>query len=87
MKSDRECTSCKYLRSLYDKDWAQELKRYVDTIPDHIKADDATYETRLAICVECNDCREGICRYCGCFVAARAAKVSLACPKPGEARW
>lgn len=81
------CTWCQYLESLYSRDMKEELMRYIKMIPEEIRASDEVYEERLSQCNKCPDCQAGICRHCGCFVAARAAKAPLGCPKPGAAAW
>ena len=45
-----------------------------------IKADEALYEERLAVCKECDLLLEGMCRICGCYVELRAAIEKNACP-------
>lgn len=66
---------------------AQELKAYIQSMPEEIKTDEAEYERRLGICAACDRCRDGICGWCGCFVAARAVKKQLDCPYPGASKW
>lgn len=81
------CPWCEYLKHLYSKDFEAEIRQYIDSLSQDIKADDETIKARLSACSSCEDCKNGMCRYCGCFVAARAAKKQLSCPKPSEPRW
>lgn len=53
---------------------------YVDTLPPEQRAPEADYRARLALCEGCDALNSGTCALCGCYVEARAAKRSLACP-------
>lgn len=83
----KECTWCQYMKSLYSRDLEAELKQYIESMPEEIKVTDEVYAKRLAICSSCEDCVSGICRYCGCFVAARTVKKVMTCPKIGQKKW
>lgn len=49
--------------------------------------DDATYDSRLANCDDCDDLRYGTtCRHCGCLVAVRARLAEKHCPA-SPAKW
>lgn len=85
--AERKCKWCQYLKSLYERDMEEELRQYIEHIPAEVRAPDEVYRERLEICSRCPDCISGMCRYCGCFVAARAAKWKLACPNPSEKKW
>lgn len=63
------------------------LLEYVASLPEETRVDDDTYERRLRLCEACSLRVGGMCRVCGCFVRARAAKRGLSCPKPGGAEW
>ena len=82
-----QCTWCRFLESLYTVNMAERLKSYIDLLPPEIKADEKEHERRRAICSACPRCQDGLCGYCGCFVAARAAKKDLDCPNPGYSKW
>ena len=62
------------------------LRAYVDSLPESEKANVPLYQSRLLICDRCAHLLEGMCRKCGCFVEARAAKRTMACPAP-EHYW
>lgn len=83
----RECTWCRFLKHLGSSDLIAELTEYIESLPDEIKVDEREHAKRLAICSECNGNNDGLCRYCGCYVAARTVKKSLSCPHPEGERW
>ncbi|MBR2823675.1 MAG: hypothetical protein IKE24_08325 [Clostridia bacterium] len=86
-KTERECTWCRYVRLFYGRDLARELEQYIESLPEEIRADEETHAARMAICRACPDNREGLCRHCGCYIAARTAKKRERCPFPGERKW
>ncbi|HOP12207.1 MAG TPA: DUF6171 family protein [Oscillospiraceae bacterium] len=53
---------------------------YLASLPEELKADEKTVQARLAICARCDCLWDGICRKCGCYVQARAAKKDQRCP-------
>ncbi len=64
------------------------IASYVKNIPKEQQIDDSAYEKRLAVCSECKALVNGLtCKYCGCFVLARARKRSQGCPMPGGDLW
>ncbi len=66
----------------------ESIASYVRNIPKEQQIEDAAYEKRLAVCSECEALVNGLtCRYCGCFVLARARKRSQSCPMPGGDLW
>ena len=83
----RECTWCRFLRSFYGRDLAKELENYIASLPEDIKVSEEEHARRMALCASCEGNRNGLCRYCGCFVAARTAKKDLGCPYPADPRW
>ena len=85
--ADRECTWSKYLRQLYAEDFAGQLQTYIASLPEVLRTEEDEYERRLTICCTCERCVDGLCGWCGCFVAARAAKRALDCPNPGQSKW
>ncbi|MDR3191546.1 MAG: DUF6171 family protein [Treponema sp.] len=53
-----------------------------------LKADERTYQARLAVCMSCASLREGVlCSRCGCFVLFRARPKNGRCPHPRGDRW
>lgn len=81
------CTWCRFLESLHAQDLQEELKQYIESLPQSLRVSDEVHHTRLSLCDACEDCISGLCRYCGCFVVARTAKSSISCPKPQGAKW
>jgi hypothetical protein len=49
-----------------------------------MKAAPEEYRRRLAICRLCGELANGMCRQCGCYVEARAAKAGAKCAKDGR---
>ena len=60
--------------------YPQQLKEYLDTIPEDIKTPPVEYYRRLNLCYTCDHLNGGICSACGCFVEMRAAKEIMYCP-------
>lgn len=83
----RECTWCRFVRIFHPENFAEELIGYINALPEDLRTSEEEHARRLAACAECPGNREGLCRYCGCYVAARAAKKNLSCPDPAGARW
>ncbi|MDR1541318.1 MAG: DUF6171 family protein [Clostridiales bacterium] len=73
-----ECIRCLLHEMTYDA--ANIVAAYVEALPEEMKAEPALVQKRLAACKRCECLIGGICRLCGCFVEARAAKKSLKCP-------
>ena len=87
IEAERECTWCRLLRSFHSEDLAKVLKEYIESLPPDQRTDEEEHARRLTACGECPDNREGLCRYCGCYVAARTAKQGMICPDPHGPRW
>ncbi|HIZ56270.1 MAG TPA: hypothetical protein H9671_08725 [Firmicutes bacterium] len=66
-----------YFASIYE---------YISLLPPEQKADEETYQRRLQLCKTCDELADGMCRKCGCFVEARAARVNSDCPGE-EKKW
>lgn len=56
------------------------LESYLKSLDDSVKTNQKEFEKRIALCDTCEHNLNGICRLCGCFVKARAAKKHMACP-------
>ncbi len=86
MMNDAPCPGC----LLREMDGALDLWRvvaeYVAMLPEEQKAGEAAYKNRLATCKECAELHQGMCRLCGCFIEARAAKAGQRCPALSP-RW
>lgn len=63
------------------------IMAYVGTLDEEIKVSAVQYEKRLEICDGCDALANGLCRFCGCFVIAKAAKKNQHCPYPQSPRW
>ena len=77
---DFECRRC-LLSEMSDKQYYETVHDYVASLPEDIKTASDEYGRRIEICRACDDLINGMCRFCGCFVEARAAKKSNRCPK------
>lgn len=58
---------------------AAAVRAYIRSFDAEARADWRLYRRRLAACRRCNFLQNGLCRLCGCFVRARAAKNVLHC--------
>lgn len=56
------------------------LESYLNSMEENLKTDPETYAERIALCGSCGQLSGGVCRMCGCFVRARAAKRGMSCP-------
>ena len=59
--------------------YMENLYSYIQHLDEDIKAEQALYQERLAVCKECDYLSEGMCRACGCFVELRAAIAHNSC--------
>ena len=79
---------CQIPVDLQRSEMFQAIADYVRQIPEELREEDMVYEKRLEICSLCNALVGGLtCKYCGCFVLARARKKSQSCPMPGRDCW
>lgn len=69
-----------------EAEMARTIAEYVASLDEDVRADEADYRARLAVCQECDQLLNGTCRLCGCYVETRAAKKGLACPMV-PSRW
>ena len=56
------------------------VKMYRSVMSEELRVEDAAYEHRLQICMECEALQNGTCMECGCFVEMRAARRDMNCP-------
>lgn len=63
------------------------IEDYIDSLDEEQKIEKTSYETRLLKCESCDALLNGLCKYCGCFVLARAAKKNQFCPYPKNQKW
>lgn len=75
----RICKKC-LLREFDEAAYIQNLERVIKLMDKDVKAEDALYEKRLAVCKECEKLLEGTCLSCGCYVELRAAVKKNRCP-------
>lgn len=73
------CKKC-LLRDLGNKDYEENIGKYIAKIKEEDKADKEVYEQRLDICRECDKLTEGTCQKCGCYVEIRAFVKRNKCP-------
>lgn len=74
------------LRDAGEAEMAASIAEYVAMLDDAVRASEADYRARLAICEGCDQLLNGTCRLCGCYVETRAAKKGMYCPMV-PARW
>lgn len=88
MNDNRPICRCNIPEGLQKSEMYEAIAAYVRNIPEELRASDAEYERRLRLCSVCENLVGGMtCRYCGCFVLARARKENQSCPQPGEDKW
>lgn len=86
MHAEKEiCIPC-LLRGITDEAYEEIISNYIASMDEDMKASDSLYAQRLGWCRKCEFLRNGICRLCGCFVAARAAKKQNRCADV-PAKW
>lgn len=76
---ERFCRNCLF-DSFSREQLQQNIQDYIQSLSPEDKAGERLYEQRLVICNQCDQCLDGLCRVCGCFVLARAAKNRACCP-------
>ena len=77
---DYECRRC-LSSEMSDKQYYDTIRDYVASLPDDIKTAPVEYGRRLAVCQTCDNLINGMCKLCGCFVEARAARINSHCAK------
>ncbi len=83
-QSRRYCRKCLTREMAGQEEYFKNLQEYIANIEPELKAPEAVYEERLAVCKDCDLLLEGMCRVCGCYVELRAAMNKNACPRH---RW
>ena len=87
MAAENTRISCRcLLKEAGEKELAQSIAEYVNTLDEEIRADDDLYQQRLKICSGCGKLMNGTCRKCGCYVEMRAAVKNNHCPSE-EKLW
>ena len=79
---------CNIPANLQKQEMYEKIAEYIERLDPEQCVADAEYERRLGICNACDSLIGGLtCKYCGCFVLARAKKAAQHCPKPGKNMW
>ena len=81
-----ECKRCLLLESAQE-DTLKAIQEHIEKIPDRMRADEALYQERLALCKQCEHLLSGMCLKCGCYVEFRAAFSKQNCPNVKMKRW
>ncbi|WP_300769233.1 DUF6171 family protein [uncultured Acetatifactor sp.] len=79
--NQRYCRKCLTRDMVGKEEYFRSLREYIANLDPDIKADEALYEERLAVCKECDLLLEGMCRICGCYVELRAVVAKNICPR------
>ena len=79
--NQRYCRKCLTRDMVGQEEYFRSLREYIANLDPEIKADEALYEERLAVCKECDLLLEGMCRICGCYVELRAVVAKNICPR------
>ena len=69
-----------------EEEYFENLHEYIQNIDQDLKVEKAEYEQRLALCKECENLMNGMCRICGCYVELRAVMKKNYCPDV-EKKW
>lgn len=80
MEEQRICKKCLTRDMAGRQEYFQNLHEYIANLDKDIKAEDGLYESRLSVCLQCDNLLEGMCRICGCYVELRAAVGIQYCP-------
>jgi len=83
MEEKKYCRKC-LLRDMDKDGYFKNLREYIDNLDKDIKASPEEYERRLALCKECDNLIDGMCKVCGCYVELRAAISNNRCPAVHE---
>lgn len=82
---NRYCKKC-LLKDMPEDAYFKNLYAYIAGLDEDIKVDTKEYERRLALCKECDNLLDGMCRMCGCYVELRAVVAKNYCPNI-EKKW
>ena len=80
------CRACLLRDTLDEAEYARTVLRVRESLNPHLRADDALYAQRLALCVACSHLQNGTCMQCGCLVEMRAMRSDQHCPPPHK-KW
>lgn len=79
------CKKC-LMRDMKGQDDYVDLDSFIARFGDELKVEGDKYESRLAICKECEYLVSGTCLKCGCYVELRAALKKNHCPNTPK-KW
>lgn len=80
----RICKRCLLREMSEQEEYFRSLREYIENMDQDIRAAEALYEERLAVCGDCDMLMQGMCRKCGCYVELRAAVARNVCP---QGKW
>ena len=83
---NRDCKKCLLLESA-EGDMLELIKEKIEKLSSEEKASSVVYESRLALCKECDYLISGTCLKCGCYVEFRAAFSSQRCADSSNRKW
>ena len=78
-QAKRICRKC-LTADMDEKKYFENLHAYIANLDEELKVDRPLYETRLAVCKDCDLLADAMCRACGCYVELRAVMWKNACP-------
>lgn len=85
---EEKICQCNIPANLQQEQIYEKIAEYIRNLEPEYCVMDEDYEKRLSVCSTCKDLIGGLtCRFCGCFVLARARKKAQHCPCPGQDRW
>lgn len=79
------CKRC-LLKEMNAEEYFNTIQEYLEAIPVEEKASEDVYMQRLDSCKQCEGLINGMCKFCGCFVELRAAKLRQHCAGIAQ-RW
>ena len=77
--TENRCRKC-LLKEAFPEDYEKYVASLLRRIAPQDRTDDETYQTRLAVCRQCDQLNNGTCMGCGCLVELRAAYKRETCP-------
>ena len=77
----RVCTRCLLRDMIEAGDSMEMIEKYRAAIKAADRVTEEVYESRLAVCQDCEKLNAGTCMACGCYVELRAVAAVSRCPK------
>lgn len=78
-QAKRPCRKC-LPEGMSEEKYLLWLATYIQRMDESVKAEDAVYAQRIAVCEACPHLAGGTCRACGCFVIFRCVARASICP-------